>query len=418
MDKLGLKKGKGNGTIEVENATLETLASSSGVIPPNTFVERVNDYENGTISSVGATTSGENAKTYNGDACYMGDTVICVYGSKMLIFTKNGDTLNLASRVTIPTSYDDAVPLNAYLLPVTDDVFFLSMQWGKNSNLGSGALERRLCRLSGTEVTFGAGLTGDSTSQPSVGYAILSPTLLIMGIANSRPQCHLRLFVLNTDALTLTLQTSLLISNSEYRLFPAKNTAGEVKVFQDHHHKILDLTVTTSAITVNSEVEISDLTAYDFFDEGMQGYLVDNFFFIAGTNSTSAFIYKINTGTGAVTKLGGLTCEQFDPMFGTAGGDSVVLSTFRRTVFFDRLATTSRKTYTTTISSTNNTFGALSPDGKQCVICSAYTYSTHNNRMNGLRVINPASSKVKTGTSYTVGLTQKITSTAEGNVWI
>ena len=50
MDKLGLKKGKGNGTIEVENATLETLASSSGVIPPNTFVEKVGDATNATFT--------------------------------------------------------------------------------------------------------------------------------------------------------------------------------------------------------------------------------------------------------------------------------------------------------------------------------------------------------------------------------
>lgn len=54
MDKLGLKKGKGNGTIEVENATLETLASSSGVIPPNTFVEKVGDATNATFTKTTA----------------------------------------------------------------------------------------------------------------------------------------------------------------------------------------------------------------------------------------------------------------------------------------------------------------------------------------------------------------------------
>ena len=437
MDKLGLKKGKGNGTIEVENATLETLASSSGVIPPNTFVEKVGNATNATFTqtTAGLGTTGD---TYCGDplsAAFITDgqyllhvhsrtTSDPYFYDRIILYQMSGTTPQQVAQldITVEDSNYSYCGLSVFV-KLSENKAMLIME--KSDSNDRFRMYVQIFTVSGTTITAGARYYWTSGTYDigsiDTGYAkVLDSTRVIFASE------HKGAGVIVYSGTTIT-STGSFVSISA-----TSGSASYPKIMRDEQTRqyyiaggdgLLPITISGTVITVGADIDIGVSAPWRMPIDIYAGI------YYLGTNSNYAvsradgYIYKYDIATATQTVVSSIGSVLRDDMYGLIQHGVVIFPApvSSNTIKFTFVDAATGDVIKTTNVSTRAVERHYWNDSTQNNLYALFFFGSEN----AVYEVTPVSNCILTGMTTTVkqpvnqidGLTKTVCDTGGGEVW-
>lgn len=433
MDKLGLKKGKGNGAIEVENATLETLASSSGVIPPNTFVEKVGDATNATFTKTTAGL-GTTGNTESGDplsAAFITDNQYLLHvhsqtgfdpyvDDRIILYQMSGTTPKKVAQLDITVGDGNYYGCGlSVFVKLSKNKAMLIME--KSNSRDRFILYVQIFTVSGTTITAGARYQwtsgGYNIGMVDTGYAkVLDSTRVIFASEHNGAG----VVVYNGTTVTSTGSFVDITAPSESASYP--------KIMRDEQTQqyyiaggdgLLPVTTSGTVITVGADIDIGISAPWRMPIDIYAGI------YYLGTNSgkTDGHIYKYDIATGTQTVVSYIGEVLRDDMYGLIQHGVVIFPApvSRNTIKFTFVDAATGNVIKTTNVTTSAVEINYWNDSTQNDLYALFFFGSND----GFYRITPISNCILKGMTTTVkqpvnqidGLTKTVCDTGGGEVW-
>lgn len=432
MNKLGLKKGKGNGAIEVENATLETLASSSGVIPPNTFVEKVGDATNATFTQTTAGL-GTTGNTDCGDplsAAFITDDRYLLhvhsqtssdpyFYDRIILYQMSGTTPKKVAQldITVEDSNYYGCGLSVFVT-LSKNKAMLIME--KSNSRDYFDVYVQIFTVSGTTITAGARYQWTSgyynIGMTDTGYAkVLDSTRVIFASE------HNGAGVIVYSGRTVTSAGSFVSISASYPKIMCDEQTRQYYIAGGDG--LLPVTTSGTVITVGADIDIGISATWRMPIDIYAGI------YYLGTNSNYAvsladgYIYKYDIATATQTVVSSIGSVLRDDMYGLIQHGVVIFpapvsSNTIKFTFVDAATGNVIKTTNVTMSAVEKNYWN---DSTQNNLYALFFFGSND----GFYRVTPVSNCILTGMTTTVkqpvnqidGLTKTVCDTGGGEVW-
>ena len=433
MDKLGLKKGKGNGAIEVENATLETLASSSGVIPPNTFVEKVGDATNATFTQTTAGL-GTTGNTESGDplsAAFITDNQYLLHvhstansypyvKDRIILYQMSGTTPKKVAQLDISEGDDNYYGCGlSVFVKLSKNKAMLIME--KSNSRERFIMYVQIFTVSGKTITAGARYEwtsgGYNIGMVDTGYAkVLDSTRVIFTSEH------------NGAGVVVYNGTTVTSAGSFVDISDPSESASYPKIMRDEQTRqyyiaggdgLLPITTSGTVITVGADIDIGVTAVWKMPIDIYAGI----YYLGANSDHSDGYIYKYDIATATQTVVSSMGQVLRADMYGLIQHGVVIFpapvsSNTIKFTFVDAATGNVIKTTNVTMSAVENSYWN---DSTQNNLYALFFFGSND----GSYQITPISNCILTGMTMTVkqpvnqidGLTKTICDTGGGEVW-